>query len=99
MNYKIKIDELFAQAVHKNLNLVPYKTGNLRYRGVKKTRYRDGPGVYIDDNIAPYGKWIDRPGYKTHGWWDRFTSSTTNDFIQNLNTIGKVSAGPKQRRM
>ena len=38
----------------------PYKTGNLRDNAIKLEMTKTGFLFYVDDNIAPYGKWLER---------------------------------------
>ena len=76
--------ETSKKAFERALIVTPYKTGNLRYRAMKY-RYNKGGSatIRIDLGIAPYAKYIDKPGYKTHGWWDRYLDQYVKE-IQSL---------------
>lgn len=68
---------------------LPYKTGNLSINAYKYYEEDDGDDVifhvYIDNSIAPYADYINKPGYKTSGYWE----STKNLLINYLNsTLG-----------
>lgn len=58
------------RAFEESLYVVPYRTGKLR----RNTKYQDvgkNSRIEVDLNKVPYAEYINRPGYKTHGWWRR----------------------------
>ena len=60
------------KAYLKCLYLVPYKTGKLRNHGLKYNEIGQNSLIYVDLDITPYGAYINRAGYKTHGWFNKF---------------------------
>lgn len=51
---------------------LPYKTGNLAYNAFQIIKIDDEHyDIKIDLSVAPYAEYIDRPGYRTFGYWDR----------------------------
>ena len=77
-------------AFDRNLKLIPYRTGNLRYKATKLKNIPGGCMVFIDLNTAPYGEYINRPGYRTHGYWERFVDSFISDLIKECRNEGSV---------
>ena len=68
-------------AFQRALRVVPIKTGNLRYNATKYERLNHNRAtIRIDLAVAPYARYIDQPGYRTHGWFDKFR----NTYIQEL---------------
>lgn len=59
-------------AFNRCLYLVPYKTGKLRHEGVKYQQVGQDSIIYVDLNITPYAEYINGPGYRTKGWFNRF---------------------------
>lgn len=41
-------------------SIVAVRTGNLRDRGIKLEKTSTGFKFWVDDEIAPYGKWLER---------------------------------------
>lgn len=78
-------------AFQRALVVTPIKTGNLRYKAMKYKRNKGGTAtIRVDLGIAPYAEYIDRPGYRTHGWWDKYLK-------QYLVELQKVT-GAKRRK-
>jgi len=58
------------KAFQESLYTVPYKTGKLR-RNTKYTEVGKNSRISVDLRVVPYAEYINRPGYRTHGWWNR----------------------------
>ena len=89
MNVEIDVGRSTTKALQNSRYMIPIKTGNLRYNGVKLNNGIKLK-IYVDDAVAPYGKWINEPGYKTAGWWDKFVKT----FVANLSTNLEAEIGP-----
>lgn len=76
--------EKSKEAFEKALIVTPYKTGNLRYKAMEY-RFNKGGTATIRVNLvkAPYAEYIDRPGYKTYGWWDKYLDK----YVEELQKI------------
>lgn len=73
------------RAVYKNYYLLqkqlPYKTGNLAYNALKIKKTSKGYDIIIDQSIAPYASYIDKPEYKSYQYWDK----AVKNFIKQIN--------------
>lgn len=70
------------KAFEECLSLVPYRTGKLKNKGIKYKATVKGSTIYIDLSVCPYGAYIDEPGHKTAGWWNRFCEAYRQKLIQ-----------------
>lgn len=75
---KAQVEEAFI----KHKDLIPIKTGNLRYRA---TQLRDGKTlrIIIDRRIAPYADYVDTKG-KSAGYWKRYYEAIAKDLSLKL---------------
>ena len=83
--YKDKYLDASEDAFKKALSVVPYKTGNLRYNAIRYSENNNKAVIRLALGIAPYGEYIDRIGYRTHGWWDKFIDEYTKNIQLNTN--------------
>lgn len=65
-DFKGKSLKAFRESVY----TIPYKTGKLR-RNVKYNEVGKNSRISVDLEKVPYAEYINRPGYRTHGWWDK----------------------------
>lgn len=73
-------------AFQRALVAVPIKTGNLRYNAMKYKRLKGNKAtIRLDLNVAPYGEYINRPGYRTEGWWNRFLETYLDELQKSTN--------------
>lgn len=71
-----EVAEIIEQKVRTTFELarktLPYKTGNLSMNAYQIVKIDDTHyDIKIDLAIAPYAEWIDKPGYRSYGYWDR----------------------------
>lgn len=78
-----------AQAVQSSGNIVrvtlPRKTGNLQdnaYYIKKIDDYHYDIGINLE--IAPYAQYINEPGYRTQGYWDKAVEDIIKLIAQDL---------------
>ena len=69
-------------------NHAPYRTGNLKYNGIGIEEYSDRFIIYIDEEIAKYGVWLDQ--WKTLGGWHHSREAKQK--------ISKANSGMKKLR-
>ena len=48
-------------------NQFPGKEGGFRIETLSPGTYK----IYIDLSTVPYAEYIDKPGYRTYGYWDK----------------------------
>lgn len=77
--FKGKSRKAFLRCLH----LVPYKTGKLRNQGVKYKEVGNDSIIYVDLEITPYGEYINRPGYKTRGWFQKLCKAYARE-LENI---------------
>lgn len=82
--YLMDIDEAMNKAYAIVQKTLPYKTGNLSRNAFKLERTANGYKLYVDLKIAPYAKYIDQPGYKTDGYWEKAVQLFLNILIQQF---------------
>ena len=59
---------------------MPYLTGNLAYNALYIKKTSSGYDIGIDLSKAPYAEYIDRPGYRTEGYWEE----AIEEFLQAI---------------
>ena len=79
------IDEKVRTAFEIARKTLPYKTGNLSMNAYQIVKIDDTHfDIKIDLNIAPYAEYIDRPGYRSYGYWDRTAQLIIDMIAQEL---------------
>ena len=90
---------IIRESVYKNYyilqKMLPYKNGYLSGQslpaGLNIKDTPDGWKISINLINTPYAEYIDRPGYKTNGYWDKVCKKFLAAVATDLN--GKLSKG------
>lgn len=85
-------DELLdyiTQSVRTNFEIIrktlPFKTGNLSQNAYQLIKIDENKwDIKIDLNIAPYAEYINRPGYKTEGFWEKAINELSTLIAKDL---------------
>lgn len=81
--FREKFDNKSRKAYEKSLYVVPFKTGKLRRQGCQYNELGKKSIIYVDLEKCPYAEYINRPGYRTRGWFRKLCFT----YEKNLNKI------------
>lgn len=87
-----EIIQRIEQSIRTNYAIVqktlPYKTGNLSHNAFKVIKIDDEHyEIKIDLSIAPYAAYIDRPGYRTFGYWNKAVDTIIQQIAADLGGV------------